>query len=33
MGRALGKDNYMIYQRYSGLGPNKVDAFKEKGVI
>jgi crotonobetainyl-CoA:carnitine CoA-transferase CaiB-like acyl-CoA transferase len=33
MGRALGKDNYMIYQRYSGLGPTKVDAFKEKGVI
>jgi crotonobetainyl-CoA:carnitine CoA-transferase CaiB-like acyl-CoA transferase len=33
MGRALGKDTNMIYQKYAGLGPTKIEELKEKGVI
>ena len=33
LGRRLGKDNYDVYQRWAGLGPNKVDHLKGKGAI
>lgn len=33
MGRALGKDTNMIYKKYAGLGPTKIEELKEKGVI
>ncbi len=33
MGRRLGKDNYDVYRRWTGLSPSKVDELKGKGAI
>jgi hypothetical protein len=33
MGRDLGYDNYEIYLKWAGIGQNKVNEYKQKGVI